>query len=132
MSVLFDPADDLVIVEVNVFGPHQSTVLRLAVDTGAVVTLLTHDALDLLGYGARDGYARTTITTTAGKEPGYLLRVRRLIVFEQEFADVPIHAHDLVDTQGLHGLLGLDVLRRFHVEFRFDEGVLRAEPAGPA
>ena len=50
MSSTFEPHQGLIIVPVEVWGPTGSAVLRLALDTGATITVLSVAMLVALGY----------------------------------------------------------------------------------
>jgi hypothetical protein len=119
----------LIRIGARVHGRAGHSDLKMVLDTGAVVTLITPDVLAQLGYGPEDGYQKTTITSPLGKERGYLLRVREFRCLGQTFHDYPIHAYSLADTSGIDGLLGLDFLDRFNYEVRPRQGVIRIEPA---
>ena len=59
----FDPDAELIVVNATIRGPRGSAVVRLAIDTGSAATVIVPDVLDEIGYSARDGTARTSVTT---------------------------------------------------------------------
>nr|HEX4313348.1 retropepsin-like aspartic protease [Kofleriaceae bacterium] len=118
----FDPDDDLIVVTARVFGKHGHRMLKLALDTAASHTHVQPDVVDELGYSPLEGEAITTVRSAVGKEPGYMLRVRRFESLGFGFDDFLIHAHDLPTGFGIDGLLGLSFLRRFNYEIRSKEG----------
>lgn len=124
----FDPHASLIIVRARLWGPlGQTDDLRLALDTGASLTLIVPELLDRLGYNPRDGIARTTITSALGQEAGYTIRVGRFSALGFSVPDFVVHAHDLADSAGIDGLLGLDFLRHFNYEIRSLDGELVVE-----
>ncbi|HEX2572500.1 MAG TPA: retropepsin-like aspartic protease [Polyangia bacterium] len=125
IDVPFDPTEELIRIEARITGPLGHADVDLVLDTGASVTLITFDTLDKLGYSARDGDSISVITTAIGRESGYLLRLQELRTLGHAFTDVRVHAHDLAETSGIDGLLGLDVLRHFNYEIRSKEGLIR-------
>jgi hypothetical protein len=125
--VRFDPTASLIVVRAFVWGSDSKREVRLALDTAASETLVTPEILDDLGYSPRDGEAITTIRSAVAREPGYLLRVVRFRALGYEFADFRVHAHDLPETVGIDGLLGLNFLRHFNYEIRSAEGRIRCE-----
>jgi hypothetical protein len=50
MSFPFDPAQGLIIVSAELWGPSGSVVLRLALDTGATGTVVNVGTLVAIGY----------------------------------------------------------------------------------
>jgi hypothetical protein len=122
----FDPDDALIVVPARLDGPRRSSVVRLAVDTGSDQTLIVPEALDDIGYSAREGEAITVIRSALGREPGYLLRVAHFSCLGHRARDFRVHAHDLPEDIGIEGLLGLSFLRQFNYEIRSAEGRILA------
>jgi predicted aspartyl protease len=118
----FDPESELIIVNAMVSGPRGRIPARLALDTGSSVTLIVPDLLDEIGYSARDGVARTSVTTAIGAEHGYLLKVAQLDALGFTRTAFPVHVFDLANRHGIHGLIGLNFLRNFNYEIRPEEG----------
>jgi predicted aspartyl protease len=129
VSTKFDPDLDLILIEVEIDGPRQPRRFTFALDTAAGMTLVTHDALDEIGYNARHGDYLTTVTSVVGQEKGYALRVARFQALGHTFTDFRVNAQDLPDNAGVKGLLGLDFLRNFNCEIRFKEGRILTTPA---
>lgn len=127
----FAPDDDLIYIYGRVRGPlrPQGRRVRLVVDTAAAETIIIPEILDELGYSPRDGEAITAMRSAVGSEPGYLLRVARLDCLGYESRDFRVHAHDLPDGWGIHGLVGLSFLRQFNYEIRSLEGRICVERA---
>ena len=126
----FDPADDLIIVPGRIWGPHgEGPRLDLVLDTGAAETIVIPEVLDELGYSARQGDQITVLRSAVGREQGYLIRVARFACLGFELSDFQVHAHDLPEGWGIHGLIGLSFLRRFNYEIRSLEGRLLVDRA---
>lgn len=127
----FDPEGDLIIVHARLWGAQgQERELRLVVDTGAEPTIIAPDLLDELGYSARQhGEEVASTRSIAGREQGYMLRVKQLEclgMVEQEFR---VYAQDLPSGWDIDGLLGLSFLRHLNYEVRSLEGRILAERA---
>ncbi len=128
----FDPEGDLIIVHARLWGAQgQERDLRLVVDTGAGPTIIAPELLDELGYSARQhGEQVASTRSIAGREQGYMLRVKQLEclgMVEQEFR---VYAQDLPTGWDIDGLLGLSFLRHLNYEVRSSEGRILAERAG--
>jgi len=122
----FDPYDNLIMVHAMIWGPRGRKGLVLALDTAATQTHVIPDVLDDIGYGPHHGDRVTSITSAIGEEPGYLMRVTKFSALGFTSSDFRIHVHDLPETLGIHGLLGLSFLRQFNCEIRFAEGRILA------
>lgn len=127
----FDPEGDLIIVHARLWGVQgQERDLRLVVDTGAGPTIIAPELLDELGYSARQhGEQVASTRSIAGREQGYMLRVKQLEclgMVEQEFR---VYAQDLPTGWDIDGLLGLSFLRHLNYEVRSSEGRILAERA---
>jgi predicted aspartyl protease len=127
-------AHGMIVIGAFLEGPAGARKLRLALDTGAAMTLIVPEVLDGLGYSARDGDRITSIkTANEVVEQGYRLRVRHFHALGFGFHDFRIHAHELPDY-GIDGLLGMDFLEKFDFEVRMSEQRIRLARAesGPA
>lgn len=122
----FDPNDSLIIVHAMVWGPRGHKGLTLAFDTAATLTHVIPDALEDIGYGPRHGDRITSITSAIGEEPGYMMNVERFSALRFTETDFRIHVHDLPETLGIQGLLGLNFLRGLNYEIRSAEGRILA------
>lgn len=109
-----------------VWGPRGHKGLTLALDTAATQTRIIPDALDDVGYGPRDGDRVTSITSAIGEEAGYMMKVSKFSALGFTTADFRIHVHDLPETLGIQGLLGLSFLRQLNYEIRSAEGRILA------
>ncbi len=128
----FDPEGDLIIVHARVWGVQgQERALRLVVDTGAGPTIIAPELLDELGYSARQhGEQIASTRSIAGREHGYMLRVKQLECLGIVEQEVRIYAQDLPSGWDIDGLLGLSFLRHLNYEVRSLEGRILAERAG--
>jgi predicted aspartyl protease len=111
---------DLIIVECFVSGPRGTTSGSFVLDTGAVMTTITPDLADLLGYSARDAIRRSRVHTAVGSEEGYLLRIADLAVFGFSTTSFPVQVFDL-GHDGIDGLVGLNLLSELNYEVRSAE-----------
>ena len=81
--------------------------------------------LDEIGYGPQHGDRITSITSAIDDEPGYMMPVTRFSALGFTLTNFRIHVHDLPDTLGIQGLLGLSFLKQFNYEIRSGEGRIR-------
>ncbi len=120
MSIPFNPDEGLVVVPARLSGPNGTSVVRLALDTGATATLVNWDVLMALGYNLVPTAARVRITTGSGVEfaPQIVIqKIEALGEWKNEFA---VLCHTLPPSASVDGLLGLDFFRgqRLILDFR--------------
>jgi predicted aspartyl protease len=101
----------LIIVRAEVWGPTGSAVLRLALDTGATVTVLSIAMLVAIGYDPALSPARVQVTTGSGVEYAPRVTLSRIVALGQERVDFPVLGHTLPPSAGVDGLIGLDFFR---------------------
>lgn len=127
----FDPDDELIVVEGRMAGPRGSSGGRLVLDTGAAMTTITPELVELLGYSARDAVRRIRVHTAVGSEEGYLLEVAELVALGTTLQNFRVHVFDL-GYDDIDGLIGLNFLRRLNYEVRSAEYRVLVEPAARA
>lgn len=126
----FDPSSDLIIVPSRIWGPRgEGPRLNVVLDTGSSETVVIPEVLDEIGYSARAGDQITVMRSAVGHERGFLIHVERFACLGFQFSNFQVHAHDLPEEWGIHGLLGLSFLRYFNCELRLREGRMLVERA---
>lgn len=103
---------------------------RFVLDTGAVLTTMTHELADPIGYSARDAIRRARVRTAVGSEEGYVLRVRELSVLGFAMPSLPINVFDL-GFDDIDGLVGLNFLSELNYEVRSAERRIFVEEIDP-
>jgi predicted aspartyl protease len=111
---------DLIIVGCVVAGPRGTTTGCFVLDTGAVMTTMSPEFADLVGYSARDGIRRARVRTAIGAEDGYLLAVSEFAALRCPRTRLHVHVFDL-GYDDIDGLLGLNFLSRLNYEVRSAE-----------
>ena len=120
MSVPFDSRQGLVVVRAEFTGPAGSAVLRLALDTGASVTLSNTAIAVSIGYDPSSAADRLQITTGSGVEFAPKIDVQSVRALGRIQRGFSVVCHTLPPSAGVDGLLGLDFLRdsRLTIDFR--------------
>ena len=119
MSVPFDTTQELIIVNMSVFGPSGSRELRLALDTAATQTVISRHVLGILGYSVAAA-PTVPIIMGGGRVLVPLVIVDKLESLNQTQLSVSVQAHTLPRALPFDGLLGLDYIRgqRLVVDYR--------------
>lgn len=131
MTFPFNPARGLIRVRAELTGPAGSPVVSLALDTGAVGTLIGLGPLRLAGYDPAAG-TPMSVTTGSGVAPAVRLSVASLSALGQTRMNFPVIAHDLPPGAGVDGLLGLDFFRGQVLTIDFVNGQITLAPGTPA
>jgi predicted aspartyl protease len=126
MRFRFDPSGGLIVVPTRFWGPRGNAVARLALDTGAVGTVVNGATLKLIGYDPATAPERVQMTTGSGVEFVPRLAIDRLAALGLERRKFSVTCHTLPPTATVDGVLGLDFFRRLRlvVDFRRGEVVV--------
>jgi predicted aspartyl protease len=110
----------LVVAPAELEGPGGSVTINLALDTGAVGTLINLARLVGVGYDPNAAAKQVRLTTSSGSAVAVRFPVLRLKAPGQQRTNFPVVAHALPATVSVDGLLGLDFLRglTLTVDFR--------------
>ena len=110
----------LIFIRATLFGPTQPVILKLALDTGASRTVISHGRLLQAGYDPASSQDHVQLTTGSITEFTHRLPISRLRAFGIERTDLSVVAHTLPPAMRLDGLLGLDFLegRKLTIDFR--------------
>lgn len=127
MEKTFDPHKGLIVVRTLVDGPRASTAVSLALDTGAIATMLSSAVLQSLGCDPGASEDRVRVTTASGVEYVPRVLVRRIAALGQQKSDFPVLSHTLPPSASVDGVIGLDFLRGTCLTVDFRGGRLRLE-----
>jgi len=123
MSFPFNPRQGLILVETELEDPSANAVLRLALDTGAMMTLVSSSILTALGYDPTQATQHVPMTTGSGIVTVPCLPLMRVRALGLERTNFPV-CHTLPPTAGVDGLLGLDFLRGRSLKVDFIQGIV--------
>lgn len=120
MSLPFDPKEGLIVIPTRIWGPMGDIIVRLALGTGATMSMVNWDVVVFLGYDPAIVSERTRMTTGSGVEFVPRILIEKIEALGQEQRNFPILCHTLPPTATVDGVLGLDFFRgqRLIVDFR--------------
>lgn len=127
MSNFFNDDGELVVITAHIFGPTSNTIVRLALDTGSVGTVIHPKILTAVGYDISLGSEFVSIVTASGIMTAPRLALSRIIALDQVRGDFTVTCHALPTATNVEGLLGLDFCRqqwRLIVDFQDGEVTL--------
>ncbi len=99
-------------------------VVKLIVDTGAAMTMLSWEILEGVGYDHAGTKERGRLVTVSGVELAPRITVERSYCLGADVRDLPVVCHDLPFAHYADGLPGMDFLRRFDVAIRPRRGII--------
>lgn len=122
-----NPHQSLPQVFARIRGKHGSQRVRLVFDTGAFMTQIATSVIEELGYSARDGIRHITAYGPSGPiDEGYSVRLSGLEVLSKQFHGMEVAVYDFnnLETEGIAGLLGFDIIKQLHLEMNGPKGEL--------
>jgi predicted aspartyl protease len=123
-------AGGLIIVETTIAGPRGTVPTRMLLDTGALMTTVTPEILDLVGYSPRDAIRPTRVHSAIGEEHGYELRLTAFTALGFTLHGVSVNVFDLGHDDIVDELIGMSFLNGINLEIRPAEGRILVEQVG--
>lgn len=124
----FDPKFSVIILLVKIKGKAQRELyLRMALDTGASLSVIPWTAAETLGYDPARSQRRVSFMTGSGMEAAPVLTVEEMEVLGVRIDRVSVLCHDLPQRSLVDGLLGLSFLKHCRMVADFKTGVLSLE-----
>ena len=111
-------------VYVELVGPRTSRTITMALDTGAVLTVIPIETALAIGYDPTKTARRVELVTASGVELAPQLTVRTARCLGETVSGLDVVCHDLPAQSPVKGLLGLNFLRQFNVHLNFLRGSL--------
>lgn len=127
----FDPTGSLIVLRASVEGEmNRAPYLRMALDTGASLTVIPWEVADALGLDPARSKRRVQFMTGSGLELAPVVIVSAMEVLGIRLRHVPVLCHDLPQRSLVDGLLGLSFLKHCRISVDFKSGILSIEPSG--
>jgi predicted aspartyl protease len=101
-----------------------NSVARLALDTGANMTLVNRNFITSLGFNSELPDRHFRIATASGIERVPQFTISRVEALGQERSNFPVLCHNLPQATSVDGLLGLDFFRGQRLTIDFREGLI--------
>ncbi len=124
MTLRFNPSAGTIVVTAVISGNSIEAAARLALDTGANMTMLNRELASNLGYDLESPDRMVRIATASGIVRAPQLAIRRLEALGNERREFPIICHSLPRGVSVDGLLGLDFFRGQRLTIDFREGLI--------
>ena len=122
----FDPRFSLILLRVRIEGKaNRELYLRMALDTGASLSVIPWNVAETLGYDPARSPRRVRFMTGSGVEAAPMFSVEALEVLGIRVKGVAVLCHDLPQRSLVDGLLGLSFLRHCRLSIDFQCGILQ-------
>lgn len=113
----------LVAIELN-----DADLVTLMIDTGASVTTLTSTSFSLLSSSDYEYRGSHVFNTANGLAPGEVYRTGSIRLGDSRIEDVDVAVLDYRPSEGVDGVLGMNVLRNYRFEIDQDRELLLLRP----
>jgi predicted aspartyl protease len=131
MTLPFNPHHGHVLVHAQITGPGGSAPALLALDTGALETVVRPGILATVGIDLALASHFVQAITGSGTVNAPLVTFDKLSALGQDRSNFPVLAHTLPPSAGMDGLRGLDFFRGQTLPIDFRTGqITRASPLG--
>jgi len=119
----------LFLVDIDIWDLKEQAyrIASLVIDTGASVTTISKNVLLNLGYDTSNA-SSVRVTTVSRTEYFEKINIAKIKLGNFELENIEVHAHDFPHENYFYGLLGLNVLTRFDVNFLFSQNLLELTP----
>lgn len=124
-AIPLTPAGNQFLVDV---WADDDTQLRLLIDTGASLTIVTPQALAAMGIQVGETDRRVRVNTAGGAVEAPVLRIGSLAVGDYKVSSLDAGIIELPDMPDVDGLLGMNFLRHFQFFIDQHEHLLRLSP----
>lgn len=124
MSISFNAREGLILAQTILTGPSGSGIANLALDTGAITTVVDRRFFLDLGYDPSTASDQVQITTGSGVEFAPEIALIRIEALGHEHTNFPILCHTFPPSATVDGVLGLDFLRGKRLVLDFRAGLI--------
>jgi clan AA aspartic protease (TIGR02281 family) len=126
-TIPFKINDAVVVVNVLVRGSKNGRLIKMVIDTGASITSIPSDIALAIGIDPSKPIKRIEIITASGTEYVPVVIVPRVQFLGFSLKNVEIACLNLPPQSTVSGLLGLNILKKFNLSFKFREGFIKIE-----
>ena len=121
----FNRQEGLITLHATICGPLGESSVKLAIDTGASVTVISEEALRLIGYETEAMPRTVRFTTGSQVETAARISLLKITALEQDRDNFSVIAHTLPPSASMDGVLGLDFFRGRVLTLDFQQGEIR-------
>ena len=124
MNAILDMSfiSELVMVDIQLWNKriNDYSQMLITVDTGASVTTISTDLLHILGYNISNAREYRIITASSVEYVKSVV-LDSIMLGNIKLENIEVYAHNFPESSFSMGVLGLNVLKRFDIFFRFSK-----------
>lgn len=126
MTVTFDPYDRMIMVEAKITGPAGSLFSLAALDTGATMSFVNTELLEMLNYDLTKAseFPSMPLLTANGVISASQITLDGFYALEQDKRSFPVLFYKMPATSPIDAIIGLDFLRNHILTLDFTTGKL--------
>jgi len=123
---ILDTANGIILCKAKIASFDQSIFLKLAVDTGASITMIPAQAALGIGIDPSSASRHLEITTANGIILAPIVTIPSFICFGIKIRNMDVLCHNLPPESAVEGLLGLNFLKKAKIVIDFSNNVILA------
>jgi predicted aspartyl protease len=122
LRLSFDPKQGLIVVPVRISGPAGDLVINLILDTGATMTMVSREAVLMVGCDPDASAGRVEFVTGSRLEHAPRLRILKVEAMGISRIGMYVVCHTMPAGTAVDGVLGLDFFRGCILKIDLDAG----------
>ena len=127
-TIPLNPAAETIIISVRFAAVAGSGIrLRMALDTGASLSTIPHEAAIAIGCDPAKAKKRIEIVTASGVEYVPVVTIPEISLLGHALRNIEVACLNLPARSPVSGLAGLNILRKFDIELLFRKKILSIE-----
>ena len=123
-SLKLDTRHGIILVKVKLCRGEDSLFLKLAVDTGASITMIPIEAALSLGIEPSKSHRHFEITTASGTIHAPVIKIPSFQFLGTTLKNLDVVCHNLPPESAVEGLLGLNFLKSAKVIIDFSRNII--------
>lgn len=120
----FDTTQGLILCKAKLTKRKQSTFVKLVVDTGASITMISVETALAIGIDPSQSTQRIEITTAGGIILAPIIEIPSFKCFGIEIKNLKVVSHNLPPESPVDGLLGLNFLKKANIIIDFSKDII--------
>ncbi len=127
MKYPFEKTGSLIIITMKLEHGNKTADVEVALDTGAVTTIINSSIAEYLGCNPAASQKRRRIVTASGIEWCSVVHVDKVTACGKTLENLEVICHDLPPATTIRGLLGENFLKHFDLKINYKKRFVELE-----
>jgi len=127
MKYPFEKTGSLIIITMKLEHGNKTADVEVALDTGAVTTIINSSIAEYLGCNLAASQKRRRIVTASGIEWCSVVHVDKVTACGKTLENLEVICHDLPPATTIRGLLGENFLKHFDLKINYKKRFVELE-----